>query len=289
MKYARSARRPWHEDRFMLCLVLALGLHAVFIIGVHFGIDLNPAPRLADTLDVVLVRWRSEKEPDKADFLAQANQEGGGESNEMERPSRPVSGELPVEAQGQDQLQSMEAVPVESSPEREVIAVETSRSAPLEANLMEIPEPEEPSAAALMQQSMSMASLQPQISREQAGESKLPIRKVISANTKQYEFASYMSAWVAKVERVGNLNYPMELRKKNLHGNLVLSVGIYPDGSIESIDVRRSSGIPAVDKAAVDIVTLAAPYAPLPDNIRDQLDILHITRTWRFGSRFGAD
>lgn len=289
MKYARSARRPWHEDRFMLCLVLALGLHAVFIIGVHFGIDLNPAPRLADTLDVVLVRWRSEKEPDKADFLAQANQEGGGESTEMERPSRPVSGELPVEAQGQDQLQSMEAVPIESSPEREVIAVETTRSAPLEANLMEIPEPEEPSAAALMQQSMSMASLQPQISREQAGESKLPIRKVISANTKQYEFAAYMSAWVAKVERIGNLNYPMELRKKNLHGNLVLSVGIYPDGSIESIDVRRSSGIPAVDKAAVDIVTLAAPYAPLPDNIRDQLDILHITRTWRFGSRFGAD
>lgn len=289
MKYARTARRPWHEDRFMLCLVLALGLHAVLLIGVQFGINLNPAPRLADTLDVVLVRWRSEKEPDKADFLAQANQQGGGESTEMLRPSRPVSGELPVEAQGQDQQQSLQQVPQESTPEREIIAVESQQAAPVELNLMEQPETESPSAAQLMQQSMTMASLQPQISREQAGESKLPIRKVISANTKQYEFASYMSAWVAKVERIGNLNYPMELRKKNLHGNLVLSVGIYPDGSIESIDVRRSSGIDAVDKAAVDIVTLAAPYAPLPDNIRDQLDILHITRTWRFGSRFGAD
>jgi protein TonB len=289
MKYARSSRRPWHEDRFMLCLVLAFGLHAVLLLGVHFGINLNPAPRLADTLDVVLVRWRSQDEPDKADFLAQANQQGGGESTESQRPSRPVSGELPVEAQGVDPAQSLQQVPQESSPEREVIAVETQQAARVELNLMEQPDTEAPSAAMLMQQSISMASLQPQISREQPGESKLPVRKVISANTKQYEFASYMSAWVAKVERIGNLNYPVELRRKNLHGNLVLSVGIYPDGSIESIDVRRSSGIPEVDKAAVDIVTLAAPYAPLPDNIRDQLDILHITRTWRFGSRFGAD
>lgn len=273
----------------MLFLVLALGIHAVLLIGVHFDIDLNPAPRLADTLDVVLVRWRSEKEPDKADFLAQANQQGGGESTEMKRPSRPVSGEMPMQDKGQDALQSEQQLPQTTTPEREVIAVETQQAVPVELNLMEQPDSPVPSAARLMQQSMNMASLQPQVSREQHGESKLPRRKVISANTKQYEFASYMSAWVAKVERVGNLNYPLELREKKLHGNLVLSVGVYPDGSIESIEIRRSSGIEAVDKAAVSIVTLAAPYSPLPDNIREKVDILHITRTWRFGSRFGAD
>lgn len=289
MKYARSTRRPWHEDRFMLFLVLAVGIHAVLLIGVQFGINLNPAPRLADTLDVVLVRWRSEKEPDKADFLAQANQQGGGESTEMQRPSRPVSGELPVEDKGQDMQQSEQQIPQAAAPEREVVAIETPQAAPFELNLMEQPETEVPSAALLMRQSMDMASLQPQVSREQQLDSQLPRRKVISANTKEYEFASYMSAWVAKVERVGNLNYPLELREKKLHGNLVLSVGIYPDGSIETIEVKRSSGIDAVDKAAVAIVTLAAPYAPLPDNIREQVDILHITRTWRFGSRFGSD
>jgi protein TonB len=289
MKYARSARRPWHEDRFMLFLMLALGIHAFLFIGVQFGINLNPAPRLADTLDVVLVRWRSEKEPDKADFLAQSNQQGGGESTEMQRPSRPVSGELPVQDAGQDTQQSEQQIPEETAPEREVIAIESPRSAPIELNLMEQPDTPEPSAALLMRQSMNMASLQPQVSREQQLDSKLPRRKVISANTKEYEFASYMSAWVAKVERIGNLNYPLELRQKKLHGNLVLSVGVYPDGSIESIEVKRTSGIPAVDKAAVAIVTLAAPYAPLPDNIRDKVDVLHITRTWRFGSQFGAD
>ncbi len=289
MKYARSARRPWHEDRFMLFLVLAMGIHAVLLIGVHFGINLNPAPRLADTLDVVLVRWRSEDEPDKADFLAQANQQGGGESTEMQRPSRPVSGELPIQDKGQDAQQSEQSIPQEATPEREVIAIESQQAAPLELNLMEQAETEVPSAAQLMRQSLEMASLQPQVSREQQLDSKLPRRKVISANTKEYEFASYMSAWVAKVERVGNLNYPLELREKKMHGNLVLSVGIYPDGSIETIEVKRTSGIEAVDRAAVAIVTLAAPYSPLPDNIRDKVDILHITRTWRFGSRFGSD
>jgi protein TonB len=273
----------------MLFLVFAISVHAVLLVGVQFGLDLNPAPRLADTLDVVLVRWRSEKEPEKADFLAQANQQGGGESTEMERPSRPVSGELPIQDKGQDPVQSEQQLPDPAEQQREVIAVESAEVAPLELNQVEQPDSPNISASLLMRQSMDMASLQPQVSREQAGDSKLPIRKVISANTKEYEFASYMSAWVAKVERVGNLNYPLELRERKLHGNLVLSVGIYPDGSIESIEVRRSSGIDAVDKAAVDIVTLAAPYSPLPDNIRKQLDILHITRTWRFGSRFGAD
>ena len=30
------------------------------------------------------------------------------------------------------------------------------------------------------------------------------------------------------------------------------------------------------------IVRLAAPFSPLPEEISEQLDVLHITRTWRF-------
>jgi protein TonB len=98
-----------------------------------------------------------------------------------------------------------------------------------------------------------------------------------------------MSAWVSKVERVGNLNYPSELRQKKLHGDLVLTVGINKNGTVESIDIMRSSGIPEVDRAAVKIVQLAAPYAPLPQNITERVDILHITRTWRFETGFGVE
>jgi protein TonB len=139
-----------------------------------------------------------------------------------------------------------------------------------------------------MQQSRQMASLEEEVSQERNWKSKLPRREFISANTRQYEFAAYMSAWVSKVERVGNLNYPSELRRKKLHGDLVLTVGIHQNGTVESINVKRSSGISEIDEAAISIVRLAAPYAPLPENIRDRVDILHITRTWRFESALGV-
>lgn len=273
----------------MICLVGAIGLHAAILLGVKFGAELNPVPRLADTLDVVLVKWRSQEVPEDADFLAQASQQGGGESTDKRRPAQPVSGEMPIIEHGLDAAQSTPVLPLPKMSQQEVISVESEQAQPLEMTELEQPETEIPSAARLMRQSMNMASLQPELSRQSQWQSKLPRRKRISANTREYEFASYMSAWVAKVERVGNLNYPVELRQRKLHGDLILSVGIHQNGSIESIDVMRSSGIPEIDDAARNIVQMAGPYAPLPDNIRERVDILHIVRTWRFESRFGAD
>jgi protein TonB len=137
-----------------------------------------------------------------------------------------------------------------------------------------------------MQESMTMARLQPGIQRDRESKSKLPRRKWISANTREYEFAAYMQAWVAKVERVGNLNYPEEVRKMKLTGDLVMTVGIHADGSVESIDIQRSSGKPQLDQAATRIVRLAGPYSPLPEHINTSVDVLHITRTWRFSRDF---
>jgi len=37
-----------------------------------------------------------------------------------------------------------------------------------------------------------------------------------------------------------------------------------------------------LDDAAVRIVQLAGPFAPLPPEIRARTDVLHITRTWVF-------
>ena len=273
----------------MLFLVAAIGLHAAVLFGVRFGLDLDTAPRLSDTLDIVLVKWRSEEDPEDADYLAQDSQQGGGESYEKERPSQPVSGELPLPVEGEDALQSTPQLPSPQLPEQEVIAVESEQAEVAEIIALEQPEPELPSSARLMRQSMDMASLQPEQSRQRQWQSKLPRRERISANTKRYEYAAYMSAWVAKVERVGNMNYPNELRQKGLHGDLILSVGIHQNGSIESIEVMRSSGIAEIDEAAKNIVQMAGPYAPLPDNITEHVDILHIVRTWRFESGFGAD
>lgn len=273
----------------MVFLVLATGLHALFFFGVSFGINLNPVPRLADTLDVVLVQWRSEETPEEADYLAQADQVGGGDTTEPKRPAEEVSGVLPTPEQGPDVARSEQAVPEVSFETREVIAAEADADLAHRPTDIEQPETTLPTAAELLQQSMEMAALQPEISRDRQWKSKLPRREFISANTRQYEFASYMSAWVSKVERVGNLNYPSELRRKKLHGDLVLTVGINQNGTVESIDVKRSSGVDEIDEAAVRIVRLAAPYAPLPDNITERVDVLHITRTWRFETALGVN
>ena len=91
-----------------------------------------------------------------------------------------------------------------------------------------------------------------------------------------------MEAWRAKVERVGNLNYPDDARKNNLSGSLILDVSLNADGSVNQITVRRSSGSKILDDAAIHIVELSSPFAPFPDQIRKETDILHITRTWQF-------
>lgn len=107
-------------------------------------------------------------------------------------------------------------------------------------------------------------------------------RKYVSANTQDWKYLSYMRAWTDKVERVGNLNYPEQARRKNLQGTLVVSVGVYPDGELESVEILRSSGFDLLDQAAIHIVEQSAPFAALPQEVTSEVDILHITRTWRF-------
>ena len=275
------------NDRFTISLMMALAFHAVILLGVGFVLDFKPLTRPLETLDVVLVNWRSESKPDDADFLAQASQQGGGESTDVTKPSQENTGISPGLADGEDPMEQQEQMSSVADAAREQVLIENDQSEfTQQITSIEQPETPLPSAALLMQESMTMARLQPGIQRDRESKSKLPRRKWISANTREYEFAAYMQAWVAKVERVGNLNYPEEIRKMKLTGDLVMTVGINVDGSVESIDIQRSSGKPQLDQAATRIVRLAGPYSPLPEHINASVDVLHITRTWRFSRDF---
>ncbi len=139
-----------------------------------------------------------------------------------------------------------------------------------------------PSAEQLIARSLAQASNHYDLIDSPYFKANKPRRKYITANNKDHRFASYMEAWRAKVERVGNINYPYEARKKNLSGKLLLDVAILQDGTVQQITIRRSSGKKILDRAAVRIVELAAPFAPLPESITREVDILHITRTWNF-------
>lgn len=110
-----------------------------------------------------------------------------------------------------------------------------------------------------------------------------PKHKFIHASTREHAYAAYMDAWVKKIERVGKLHYPQLARRQGLSGELVLSVELLASGEVADMRIERSSGKPLLDQAALDIVSLASPYAPLPTTDED-IERLTITRTWQFSS-----
>src|SRR5690606_14305252 len=132
-----------------------------------------------------------------------------------------------------------------------------------------------------IERELAMARLAAEIHRDREAYAKRPNRKFVSASTREYAYAAYLRAWVDRVERVGNLNYPEEARRRRLAGELVISVAIRRDGSVENAQVIRSSGIRLLDDAALRIAQLAEPYPPLP-RTEENIDILHVTRTWQF-------
>ena len=142
--------------------------------------------------------------------------------------------------------------------------------------------PMPPSAQELITRSFAMASRHSELQDKLENRANRPRTKYVSATTQEFKYAAYMEAWRAKVERIGNLNYPDAARQGKLSGALLLDVALKPDGSVLEIIVRRSSGHKVLDAAAVRIVELASPFAPFPDEIRREVDILHVTRTWKF-------
>jgi protein TonB len=138
------------------------------------------------------------------------------------------------------------------------------------------------SAAQLISQSKQIASLEAELGETMQAYAKMPRRKYITAATKEYKYATYMESWRRKVEKIGNLNFPEEAKRRNLSGSLILDVAINPNGTIKHITIARSSGYKLLDDAAARIVHLAAPFAPLSPEILKETDILHITRTWKF-------
>jgi protein TonB len=129
---------------------------------------------------------------------------------------------------------------------------------------------------------MEIARLEAQIAREWESYQQRPRRRFIGARAQEFRFAQYIENWRAKVERVGEVNYPQAARDQRIYGTLVVTVSIKSDGSLEAVEINRPSGQRVLDAAALRIVRLAAPFAPFPADIARDTDILSITRTWIF-------
>jgi len=280
---------PWSgaNDPQMRLLTYALGIslavHSV-LLAIRFApFDLKQMLDRGPPLEVALVNATSPTKPTKADILAQANLDGGGNTDADRRAKTPLpvlprdsaNNEITVATQQVDRLQ-----------QRTEELLTQLRSAPLAPAAPkpteQTEESELPTATELMQRTLEAMRLEAQIAKDMDAYQKRPKRRFVGARAEEYRFARYVEDWRLKIERIGNLNYPEAARQLKLYGSLLITVSIRSDGSVEHVEVDRSSGQGVLDAAAVKIVRMAAPYAPFPPDIRRDTDILHITRTWSF-------
>lgn len=267
---------------FALAMLASVLLHAL-VLSIHFQFpDAFRKLSSAPPLEVVLVNSKSRSRPLKPDVLAQANLDGGGNTDENRRLKTPMP-VLRSDEQGQDLQQAARRVQELEAMQRQLLTqMKKADQAPSTPSQREQTEPEQRvSGRALATRALASIQREAQISRDIDEYNKRPRKQFIGARAAEYRFAQYADDWRQKVERVGNLNYPAEARGK-IYGSLQLSVSIKPDGSVDSIEISRSSGFSVLDRAAERIVRLAGPYAAFPSDIRRDTDILVITRTWRF-------
>lgn len=272
-------------QRMLAAMAASLLLHAI-LLSVTFQFPQPKLDKIATSLEVVLVNNKTPTKPAKTELLAQENLDGGGNTDNNRRAKTPFPVLPKSKPLTNDIAMQQKVKQLEQEAKKLMTAVDDAKqiqqptTPPNEADNKEITA----DTTDLLLRSLDMARLRAQIDQDHDDYQKRPKRKFIGARTKEYRFARYVEDWRIKVERIGNMNYPEAARKGKLYGNLQLTVSIRADGGLESIEINRPSGEKILDQAAINIVKLAGQngFAPFPPDIRQDTDILHITRTWVF-------
>lgn len=282
------------QSRLLWVSVGASLLLHVFLLSVRFGFpDALRWKSANQPLEVILVNARTMEAPAQREALAQVHLDGGGNTDQRRRARTPLPVTEPRDpgrdlADGQRRAQQRE-------PQKQRVLTQAEPSAtsvPAETTRRPSPDEQAPQVSGrdLADLSLAALKLQAQIDKAHEEYQKRPRKKFLGARASEYRFAQYEEGWRMKIERVGTLNYPAEARGK-LYGNLRLTVTIRPDGSVESIDLDRSSGLKVLDDAAFRIVRMSEPFPAFPADIRRDTDLLVITRTWFFaqGDQLGTE
>lgn len=273
-----------NNDSLLIALFLAAVIHVVIGLGINFTM---PQPEeVSRSIDITLVNMPAQKAPEKAQFLAQENQLGAGEQSQKPEPAPQ---QLP--SQNNSEVKQLKKVEPEQDKPKAAKNLITQKKA--EKKIVTAVKPgtgyhteKRPQLSAeMLQQQIAQLGTEIRLSQQSAEQTKIKFVDSVSAH--KYIAAQYMKDWEDKVERTGNLNYPEVAAKKNFSGILTMDVGIKADGSIYSIRISQSSGNPALDEAAKKIVRMSAPFAPLPVDLRKELDVLVITRVWKFSDESG--
>lgn len=273
------------RERFRFMIFLSACAHALLVLGVGFTYltDANDE----SSIEVTLAQYRSQIQPDDADFIAQENQTGSGSQDETTVPSSPFISDL-NDADINEVRPAPEAQVLNETPEQpNLTALSSINAEQAVAQQRDMPEQEEKQALSEQSSSeeisLAIASLQAQLDLQQQAFARQPRKYTVSsASARKSHEASYLDSWRRRVEAVGNINYPIKARQQQVYGNVRMLISLNASGQISETRIIQSSGESLLDQAAVDIVNLAAPFEPFPEELKAEADILEIVRTFRF-------
>ncbi len=267
------------KDKNVMTFTLAVLTLSVVILGISFSYS-DKNPDVVFSMDVILAKKSNLEAPEEADYLAENNQIGGGDQEQLSRPTNPFSATSPIE-EGLAKQQTEEQRKQQTKQTNNRLITTQTAATKTQSSRQQLDKKNQQADDQQLSKQQRLAKIQDEIAKKIERYAKKPRSKYISSNTKAYEFAPYINDWVKRIERTGDLNYPEQAKKESFIGNVMLSVGINRDGSIHEIKIIKASDYKFLDDAAKHIVELAQPFDPLPVT-EEQVDILYITRTWQF-------
>lgn len=279
-----SLDRTSSSERLSFTVFLALAIHAMVILGITFSV--SQSKKAAPTLNITLATHKSLNAPEKADFLAQHDQEASGTKDEVKELTTREQSEVVSPNINQITPVPQQKSTVASTNEEEVLTTKDSQFVVSRQDDPQDTESEQQKDAQLEDTPLinpEIASLRAKLDKLQQEFSRRPrIRRMTSVATKSSHDAAYLNKWTQRVEIMGNQNFPAAALENKMFGSLRLSVILNSDGSVETVEVLKPSGFPILDQAALQIVRLASPFDPFPPEIKKTADQLDIIRTWRF-------
>lgn len=281
---------PWSEaasrDRFASTLFLAALLHGVILLGVTFTAGDEPPPTTATSFDVVLITndTSDPAPPNDAKLLAQRNMIGAGNTEIPLQLQTAMNQLLPADALGPEQTGQQHRRQRDPSTIRNrptIVAQSLSSRLAIPQRLDNRETSEQQQARSFIGETTAIEIINKPERNTLISDTE-PRELIISANTREARIAAYLSRWKNRIERVGTLNFPNRADGTGLSNYPTLEVAIDSDGSLNEVIIRSSSGIRALDQAAINIVRIAAPFDPFPEFLRTEYDILRFAYEWRF-------
>ncbi len=279
---APAAAQITDHDRLGLTFFLVAIFHGIIILGVTFSMAPAAENPQSPTLDVIIVQTQNPSENKDAKYLAQITQQGGGDSTEKVRPRDMFTAPTLARDPGMALETSVQQVASLNQPSTQKLLHQAKADYQIQTE-KKISEPvERNSEQKQNRQQMQTARLAEELSPIIENAAERPKVKFMNSSTKEFLPARYMRDWINRVERIGNLNYPDQARRNRLSGTLILDVTISASGKLLKTELRRSSGHQILDDAAQRIVKLAAPFSAFPEKLKQEADVIHITRSWEF-------